>query len=212
TKQRDFIERFQLPFKSADEKFPMSDNDPEIRVLAGASLVAKFESSDGLGEAAALLLCCGSFSGKRVAIVEDVVHVAREYLSGRSATLRRSPQIEPAKLVNVKTQLDKQTAKVRKAFKDASPLPDISDILGNAFDSLADFLAALTRRAEIAEQQQAMRQEESDVLWWLFAERSRDLSTPLSSLKWPAVTLVAAKEMADLTLAIPGPFSASVSR
>jgi hypothetical protein len=52
-----------------------------------------------------------------------------------------------------------------------------------------------------------MRHEESDVLWWLFAEQSRDLRTPLIELKASA-PLIAAKEMADLTRTLPGPYAA----
>ena len=88
TKTEDFVDRFRAPFKAADDKFPMVRNDAEIRVLAGSLLVAMFSYKEGWCNAAALSLTCGSFHDHRSAPVGDIVVLAREELSRRSAELR----------------------------------------------------------------------------------------------------------------------------
>jgi hypothetical protein len=51
--------------------------------------------------------------------------------------------------------------------------------------------------------------EESNVLWWIFGESSRDLNKRWSECPVPQTTLLAGKELADLTRIIPGPAAAS---
>jgi hypothetical protein len=56
------------------------------------------------------------------------------------------------------------------------------------------------------EREVALLAEETNMLWWLFSEQSRD-----AQRRWeknftvPAVALIAGKELADLTRAVPGP-------
>jgi GTPase-associated system helical domain len=58
------------------------------------------------------------------------------------------------------------------------------------------------------ERELAIVGEESNMLWWLVSEHSRDLKKPWS--KYPlAVSIVAGKELADLTRLIPGPIAAA---
>jgi hypothetical protein len=64
-------------------------------------------------------------------------------------------------------------------------------------------VTAWAKRAEVIED---LRQEESDILWWLFGERSRDLDVSFGELKVPAGCLIGAKEIADLTRVLPGSF------
>src|SRR5205085_2233156 len=56
-------------------------------------------------------------------------------------------------------------------------------------------------------QHQAMRQEESNVLWWLYGAQSRDLEVPFVTLK-SAASIVLGKELADLAGTLPGPYAA----
>ena len=55
---------------------------------------------------------------------------------------------------------------------------------------------------------QRLRQEESDILWWLFGEYSRDLEQHISELSLSASCIIVGKELADLILVFPGPIPA----
>ena len=50
--------------------------------------------------------------------------------------------------------------------------------------------------------------EETNALWWLFSETSRDLKQRLSGLPVGAACLVTGKELADLTRIVPGHLAA----
>jgi hypothetical protein len=54
----------------------------------------------------------------------------------------------------------------------------------------------------------AVVSEETNMLWWLVSESSRDLKRTWIKLGLPATAIVAGKELADLTQVIPGPVAA----
>ena len=51
--------------------------------------------------------------------------------------------------------------------------------------------------------------EETNILWWLFSEHSRDELKRWADYSVPAAALMAGKELADLTRVLPGPPAAS---
>ena len=155
------------------------------------------------GDVAALALTCGSFRDQRPAAVGDIVRIAREHLSAKSASLR-----EPKHPTLPKNDFTAQIQGMRQAFQGAAAPSQLADPVCNAFQTWSKLFEAMIQWTEIQEQQQSLYREESNILWWLFAEQSRDLRQPLAQLRSPAVALVASKEMADLTVTVPGPFSA----
>ncbi|MGH7747454.1 MAG: GTPase-associated system all-helical protein GASH [Candidatus Dormibacteria bacterium] len=50
--------------------------------------------------------------------------------------------------------------------------------------------------------------EETNMLWWLVSECSRDLNKPWKQVGHPAAFIIAGKELADLTRVMPGPVAA----
>jgi hypothetical protein len=60
-------------------------------------------------------------------------------------------------------------------------------------------------RLEKLERELTLVSEETNILWWLVSEYSRDLNQPWKVLKLPATSIIAGKELADLTRVIPGP-------
>jgi hypothetical protein len=48
--------------------------------------------------------------------------------------------------------------------------------------------------------------EESNILWWLFGQTSRDLNREFGAIAEESVAIVVGKELADLTMILPGPF------
>jgi hypothetical protein len=51
--------------------------------------------------------------------------------------------------------------------------------------------------------------EETNILWWLISEYSRDRAVSWKTLKLQAASIIAGKELADLTRVIPGPVAAT---
>ena len=56
--------------------------------------------------------------------------------------------------------------------------------------------------------QLSLVREETDILWWLYGERSNDLKKPFAEIDVSVLCFLVAKELADLTQVAPGPYSA----
>lgn len=59
------------------------------------------------------------------------------------------------------------------------------------------------------ERELAIVGEEANMLWWLVSEHSRDQNEPWEKIKLWATSIIAGKELADLTRLIPGPVAAA---
>lgn len=206
-KATDFLDRFRDSFKKADDKFLMLGNEAEVRVLCGAALVALFDMSPEWSNAAALAAACPSFRGARPSAVGDIERLARETLASRSASLRNLNKL-PQLGQDFITSAGKQVTELLATIKPNTALNAAHD----QFDKvLRDMVAGFTivdewTRAE--QHQQALRTEESNVLWWLIGGYSRDLEVAFAKIKVPALVMIAGKELADLTSIIPGAYSA----
>jgi hypothetical protein len=202
-----FLEKFKSLFKAADDKFPMTGNEPEVRILAGACLACALEGNDQRSTLAALLLKCASFADSRQSPVGDIVRLAKEYLVQASVGLRRAADDRGVNSGKLKAELEKSVAAVKKAFQEGANHQACAEPLAITLSSFSKAITMVADWAEYQESQQGMRLEESDVLWWLFAGHSRDLRVPFSDLPSVALCCIAAKELADITRAIPGPHS-----
>ena len=202
TKDHSFPETFRSSFQEADVTFPMRDNAPELRVLAGATLVQLLEEdSDELADTVALGIVCTDYHGRRRddITIPEIVHCARQYLVRRSTSLR-TPKETPRFTEPLQKLFEPlKEACIQNTFSAAEqPLHDLFTNLGNAIEEATKHLVHL----------QQLRQEESNILWWLFGEYSRDINEPMTKIGFPAACVVAAKELADLTVVLPGSLSA----
>jgi hypothetical protein len=181
----EFLAAFLGSFQKTDLAFKMRDNDHELSVLAGAKLVDVIEQSEAdLADLAALSLVCASGGNLRPCpSVRDIPEIAARYLSER-AIKRASLSEESA---------DTGTNKERLAALTASETPQ----------------KELAREIQRLQRQLSIVAEESNMLWWLFSEHSRDEQQRWTKFNVPAVALMAGKELADLTTIIPGPIAAA---
>jgi len=88
------------------------------------------------------------------------------------------------------------------------PEKHASSSLFTALDELGEPYDALALELTKVQLELSVVSEETNMLWWLFSESSRDLSKHWSGISLPAATIIAGKELADLTHILPGPMSA----
>jgi hypothetical protein len=156
-----FSQRFRKAFNDADPNFPMSGNDRELIVLAGAELVDVVErGSRDIADLAALCLVCGGAQNIRKAVVQHIPEIAAKYLGQRSVQ-RAKPE---------KDGKEEALSKVLLEF------PIVS--------------------------------EESNMLWWLISETSRDVNQRWKEMPLGMGCVLTGKELADLTRIIPGHIAA----
>jgi hypothetical protein len=164
-----FFAKFRKVFQDADSSFRMRENNLELSVLAGASLVAVMKDSTmELGDFAALaLVSCAAQNLRGTPCVAEIPELAVKHLARR--TVNRG-------------QLDTD---------------DISDLDENQIE-----IKQLRRDLDIIG-------EESNVLWWVFGETSRDTNKRWSDYSVSQTALMAGKELANLTRIAPGPAAAA---
>lgn len=191
TTSLEFQTRLRLALQDADDSFGMEGNNVELRVVAGASLAHLIENGSGpIADFCALALVCDEFCGHRPSFVPAITQTARLYLRTRSATLRNGEGV----------------------VNDLGRPPDVSKIEGGSdtteeLKELAVFADKLATLALTVSQRQILYREESNILWWAYSEWSRDFDTPFKDLPAQSAPFVLGKELADLTLALPGPTS-----
>jgi hypothetical protein len=175
-----FEAKFRTPINKADPNFGMSGSDRELIVLAGATLVDVIERGKrDVSNLATLCLVCGSVQNLRgTPAVREIPELAVARLSERSAQ---------------RDQPDSDSAAARLAAALAGK-GEPFDALGREFQKLQLQLPVVT--------------EEADMLWWVFGETSRDLNKRWDNMSLEEVSMICAKELADLTKVIPGPVAA----
>src|SRR5712692_2056476 len=172
-----FPQRFRKAFNDADPNFPMSGNDRELIVLAGAELVDVVErGSRDIADLAALCLVCGAIQNVRAAsAVPQIPEIATKYLSQRSVQ-------------RAKPEKDGKEEALSKALAAA----------GEPYSKLAPEFQKLQLEFPIVS-------EESNMLLWMISETSRDVGQRWSEMPFGMVCTLIGKELADLTQIIPGP-------
>jgi len=191
----------------------MRDNDLELRVLAGSTIVCLLEmGSSDFADVAALGLVCSDYRGLYTNTpLPEIVTRAREHLFSRSTHLRARDEVPAVNFTDLNND-ENLVQSVRQACVSGS-LPDLGDLLPALFK---DLVFAINQRTASIEnvmsrlsERQRLLQEESNILWWVFGEYSRDLKQPMVALGLPTTCLIGAKELADLTTVLPGPLAAS---
>lgn len=131
-----------------------------------------------------------------------------------------------AELVSViKRNLNEQLADLAALFlvcgavqgaRSAVPVPEIPEIAARHIESRARDRAFVDQSGEQAElrmlkleREMAIVSEEANMLWWLVSEYSRDRNEPWKKVGPLATSIIAGKELADLTRIIPGPVAAA---
>jgi hypothetical protein len=225
-----FVARFRDAFKACDLAFPMRDNDAELQVLAGTTLVSLLDDRGGaVADVAALATAAADSRGLRPGDrIPDMLRHARAYLAERSAALRapRAIPMMPRPKLDVDAMLEPlRSAAQARQTRDPGfegmlepvhapgppKLTPAFEIFDQALRSVAAAVAEVTGAAGQAAEELARRlrlqHEETNILWWLFGEHSRDLGRRMASLPLAAACLVAGKELADLTEVVPGPLA-----
>lgn len=204
-----FIDEYASSFHEVDKNFPMRENALELQVLSGATIAHIVETTrTTVTDAIALAMVCGFCQGLRKDLLNgEIVDYARTYLASEAAKVREGTTFQIATPdVDLKDLLEALPAA-------ASGTPATVKVpVRPPFEKLADAILNLSSSVNAMGQSIAneitARREESDILWWVFGEHSRESGKRMSELLLPFASLVAGKELADLVRLIPGPLAA----
>jgi len=201
----DFEKQFRSAFFRADSAFKMQGNDHELAVLAGATIAYILSRKNSLGNVAALATICPSFQGKaKTAKVPDIQDRARKYLVQRSASLRTSAGAMGKRISA--PQIDELLKTISEACS-TNALTNLANPLNDLLTKLGKALQRIVQSTNHLQRNQWLCCEELEMLWWMQGKHSRDLEVPLDQIDLTAASIVAGKELADLTKVLPGPFA-----
>jgi hypothetical protein len=190
SKEENVIRLLNDKFKADDDSFNIRSNTLALRTL-GTGILARIigDERSQYGTYASLAVHCASFGKPNGdAFTVDIIEIAGKFLAKKAMEVRLRTSIEPS-LMKLKdpegSDPGAQVLSLAKALQ-----KNIQAVV-KKFSADFDLLA-----------------EESNMFWWLAGECSRKLGKPLSELPHPARLLLAARELADLTILRPGPPSA----
>lgn len=203
-----------------DSSFPLRNNQNLLRTIAGCVVAQKIESGrSALNDVLCLSLLTTNFLNRfgSYPLVELPPRALTEWLRecrmmrsiNKELTYKSSSTEVKSKKIDIPeitdTSYGADANSVRGAMKRVqehltslqADIKTVSNHFANndkAFDST---LSQINTRFDVLS-------EESNILWWLFSGYSRDFDQQFNEIGLPAMSIIGPKELADLTLILPG--------
>jgi GTPase-associated system helical domain len=177
------LSRIRKPFNDADDLFEMQGNMREMEILCASALAILAEKNTDKAAIGALSVTTAILGGARVLrLPMDLPAIAERAISRMAENHRKRP-----------------------------PLRDLAaaahDLDSAAEDALANLSTLFTESIQNLETFITIQDEELQMLWWTFGERSNDFDCPFGDVPRRRQPFVFGKELADLTEFSPGPAS-----
>lgn len=218
SKDTEFTKNFIGALQKSDPAFESRNNNLEMEILAASTTAHLFERDDiQLADTVALATVCADFQGLHSPIkVPELIDLAYSYLHRRSDKLRSSTaatqfQVPKPKINEAITEIKRYLPAEGEAATQVNInyiVQYIPGILNDLNSSVAKLVEALNTLSVKTTQALLLQQEETDILWWLFAEYSNDRKSRMSEVGHPAASIITGKELSDLTSTLPGPVAA----
>ncbi len=207
-----FNDTFAAVFQKSDPSFSIRNfpDSYEAQILAGTVLAFFLEKKNPpVSDLVALALVCCHCQGLRSSPpITDMLTLSKVHLKKRAVEARQRDlqSIKGLSEINVSNQIEQ--------IKGTVPLNDIVE-LGNLMvgtiqdlgTTISSQLQTAGNNIQIMHQCLLLQQEETNILWWLFSEYSQNLDSRYKDIELPFASLLAAKELDDLTSTLPGPAS-----
>ena len=204
----EFRKSFVNAFYEIDNAFP-EKNNLELSVLAGATIVYALENYDKIDNLAVLAMLSASFN-KRSITVPSILTEIKDTFVCMTAKIRESMEDN----FNFQSSVPSHKKMIEKfnAAKENPALWSATEI-GEGFSAYAialnKHLTEIRKFAQESLLKQSILQEDSQILWWMTGEFSRDMQKPFRSFKPSEVCVIIGKELADLVKILPGPYASN---
>lgn len=196
-------------FRKQDPAFPQRNNDLELQVLAGASLVECVQTVGSNSDGRRTVVLAGTALGASSlrATEPRLDEIAREVAVGL-----RAIAVKQRKRRSVNTDAMRATATTAtEAMKQIPTSADWNALKNNItpiLQALVDAVHAVDAELTNAAHSLRSADEETNILWWIEGGCSRDTNKPWGTLK-DAAAIIAGMELADLTNVALGPRDAA---
>ena len=201
------VAHIRQQFKDADDLFDMQGNDRELEILCGAALAVLFEKNADISAIAALAVTTAAMNGARSPeLPMDLPALAEHAISTIAEINRKRPELG-SQASDAAARVDFSAAKAKvQEQPDPTGFAAALDLVAEAVRATLEPVAG---SIEETHRFISIQDEELQMLWWAFGERSLDSDCPFKDVT-PAERqpLLFAKELADATEFLPGPNSA----
>lgn len=202
------IQDFQQEFLNVDAAFPVANNEVLMQVLAASTLRSVIEQSTAVSDTAATF-CVSAVAVhfRKPPIIPELLTIAQKYLFDRGIVVRQlngRPRIVGAKHDQL-IEAVKTACATNSAVQLGAPLENVLKSLNDTINKVA---AGTEATVAALEKNEKLLLEESNIVWWIFGERSRINGERFSDLDPALCALLAGKELADLVKLLPGPIAA----
>jgi hypothetical protein len=204
TASRDDLQKIGKALSDADEYFDPSASSREIQVLSAALLALLLKQESDVAARAAVAISTTDLNGHRTwNLPMSLVSLAEAAIVKIAELYRERPD-----LGSLNVSISKLDATKAKEFIAAGDVPSAFDAVGaSLFSSLSGIATKMNKALDATANFMRLQDEELDMLWWVFGERSDDRQMTFKKLPAKERPLVLAKELADKTAYLPGPLS-----
>lgn len=184
-------------FTEKDNLFLQTENEQELRVLAGA-IINEYIMSSNLENkiVLALALITALFESKAENIInKDIIENAQKFLDEKSIELRKIN--DESEIINTQFEPDIEGIDAQTV---PQKLVDITEEISKVIIDINQKLKLLNKKSQILA-------EESNIHWWIFHGFSNELKIPLKEIDTIRAPIIIANELFNLTDIIPNPIS-----
>ncbi len=205
-----FLSAFRQPFFDADNGgFRMSDNDVELRVLAGVLILEMLQRKDAFADGLALVVLAAAAPDlrKKTPILKEVLPAVSNYLFDRSTLVRRTGPTKPkSPLTSIEAELTEMTQLA--TTNPAGTWKPAETAIRRVSENVSKVSEYLESRILYLQKRQGHLAEEANIVWWLFAGADRISLEGYSEQSAVAAALSCARDLASLTVLLPPPLAA----
>lgn len=205
-----YSQNMRMIFVEQDETFQAKENDAELQVLSGAvivELVTKRPSH--LADIVALALSSARNAREQHGpLVPHLIAYTEHYLIEESHRVRvPSPATRIGKPADGTTSALKNIEEYEQSVTAGTLTPQMATELSSSLKQLQSLNKSYSKLVSDAEKSivgnNAILQEENEILWWMLGGRCRRDLQPFAALPIPLAAFLVGGELAELTQFLP---------
>jgi hypothetical protein len=203
----DAVARIRQAFKAADDSFPSIGNDRELQILCGATLAELFRREGNVSSLAALAVSVATSLGvNKPELPLDLAEASEAGIRWQSELHRQRPDLNKLPAVEFpKGEFDRAVQTFQTQLDVNNVVPTVQVLIDASRASFDALLKRFSDGFRDVGRFVSIQDEELEMLWWLVGDRSIDLDRPFGKITREERPLVIAKELAQMTLYLPGP-------
>ncbi|HEY9773716.1 MAG TPA: GTPase-associated system all-helical protein GASH [Planktothrix sp.] len=200
--------RFCEQLRAGDDQFG-DNNERELQILAAASLATVMDTEKPIAAVSAMSIVTGSLNGSRqlVELPMDLLKRAEGCLRRMALVVRRRPELSDNPTSKVNTKIDGAKKLIVEPLTSDGVLAALEQSVQLIDSTINQTNSKLQDKLDRMSKLIAVQDEELEILWWAFGERSEAANASFHKIPTEFKPLALSNELASKTRFLPGPVS-----